>query len=395
MKHIKNSIKGSIFLLEHAGVPVTTSTDFQEPIKNGSLCVDTTNQNLYILSNGIWIAFGTGFSSNDWIPRGGTVLNKPVYGNIEISDGKAFYSGQSSISFSDAQLILGFSNNDLNLSNNLNLILNRNYVIQSNNSVVNIDSTSQHNYINKITTILSPGVILSNSSNNTINSNITNPLSLTNSDNNQISGKIQNTSNFSTILNSSFILNTTPSISINNGNNLNITASIEQTNSFNISDNTYFNLRGKVYGVNSIYQLSNNNFIEGTFKNITHKSSNFISFYGNMTDTIFNNNEFIYNLGHITANSAGILTGSASTSSILTYNNGLYNLGVLGLVNINQTNNTLLLGKNTNISINNVNDNLLSNNNGYLLSTNSNTNILMNNSNTYYPSAKSFIQSSI
>ena len=37
----------------------------------------------------------------------------------------------------------------------------------------------------------------------------------------------------------------------------------------------------------------------------------------------------------------------------------------------------------------------MSANNGYLLSTNSNTNILMNNSNTYYPSAKSFIQSSI
>jgi len=47
MKHIRNSVKG-VFFLEHQGVPTATLTDFNETIKDGSLCVDRNNQDLYI-----------------------------------------------------------------------------------------------------------------------------------------------------------------------------------------------------------------------------------------------------------------------------------------------------------------------------------------------------------
>lgn len=54
MLHIRNSVKG-VFFLENNGVPISLLTDFNEPIINGSLCVDRTNQDLYILKAGLWL----------------------------------------------------------------------------------------------------------------------------------------------------------------------------------------------------------------------------------------------------------------------------------------------------------------------------------------------------
>ena len=86
MKHIRNSVKG-VFFLEHLGVPTATLTDFRETIKDGSLCVDRNNHDLYILKSGVWTLFSSGISSGDFIPRAGTNVGLPVTGNIEMQDG--------------------------------------------------------------------------------------------------------------------------------------------------------------------------------------------------------------------------------------------------------------------------------------------------------------------
>jgi len=59
MLHIRSSIKG-VFLLETNGIPTALTTDLGETIKNGSLCVDTINDDLYILKDGIWVLVSLG-----------------------------------------------------------------------------------------------------------------------------------------------------------------------------------------------------------------------------------------------------------------------------------------------------------------------------------------------
>ncbi len=390
MKHIKNSIRGSISLLEHAGIPVALDSDFAEPIKDGSLCVDTTSQDLYILRNRVWVKMGSGFNQDDWIPRKGTDVNKPVYGDIEITDGIKFFSGQSGITFSDSKLVLGFSNNDLNISDNYSLILDRNFIIQKDSALLTIDSVSKNNFVNKINNTISPGTVFSNSSDNIINSNINFPTSFTVVNNSVFGGNIQNKADFGNMSNSTFHINSTPQVNFTNGYNNNINLVIEQTQTFSMLSNSYMNLRGKIYGNNSLYQGNSSSYVEGTFKNVSHKNSNFINFYGHLSDTIFTDNNYVYNLGHITGNEAGVLTGSASTSSKLLSSYQVYNLGVLGSVNLSNINNTLFLGRNTNIKASIVADNTLSNNNGYSLSNNSDKNILFNNENKMFTSTRRY-----
>jgi hypothetical protein len=64
MIHIRNSKPNSVFFLEHEGIPTALVTDFSEPIVNGSLCIDTTNEQLYQLRNSVWVLIGGGSSSN-------------------------------------------------------------------------------------------------------------------------------------------------------------------------------------------------------------------------------------------------------------------------------------------------------------------------------------------
>ncbi|MFM2393873.1 MAG: hypothetical protein RLZZ546_1855, partial [Bacteroidota bacterium] len=318
MKHIKNSIKGSIYLLEHAGVPVALSTDFSETIKNGSLCVDTTNQDLYILRNSVWVKMGAGFNEDDWIPRKGTNVNKPVYGDIEIQDGIKLYSGQSGINFADAQLGFEYSDNDLNTSINNNLTLNRNILYQRSDVVSSFDSASINNFVNKITNNIAPGVAFNNSTNNIINSNLAFPTSFTNFTYNNLNGNIGNIADFSYTYNSSINVNSTPEINIGNLSKGNISISVDQTQTFSLISNSYLNLRSRIYGNNSVIQQNNYNYVEGTFKDTRYTNNNFVNSQGHFSDVVFTFNNYVYNLGHITGNEAGILTGSASTTSIIT-----------------------------------------------------------------------------
>jgi hypothetical protein len=66
MIHVRNSILGGVFILEHDGIPTAVKTDFNEPIANGSLCIDNTNDNLYILKNQIWTIIGGSSTSGDF-----------------------------------------------------------------------------------------------------------------------------------------------------------------------------------------------------------------------------------------------------------------------------------------------------------------------------------------
>jgi hypothetical protein len=61
MLHIRSSIKG-VFILENNGIPSNTTTDLGESIVDGSLCIDRTNQKLYMLTSGTWTLIGGGSS---------------------------------------------------------------------------------------------------------------------------------------------------------------------------------------------------------------------------------------------------------------------------------------------------------------------------------------------
>lgn len=58
MQHIRSSSQDGIFLLETNGSPTDLITQFGETIKNGSLCVDTNDNNLYILRSENWELVG-------------------------------------------------------------------------------------------------------------------------------------------------------------------------------------------------------------------------------------------------------------------------------------------------------------------------------------------------
>lgn len=64
MKHVRSSVKG-IFFLENIGTPVSLTTEYDEPIPNGSVCVDTISGNMYSLKSSIWTLVGTGSGTSD------------------------------------------------------------------------------------------------------------------------------------------------------------------------------------------------------------------------------------------------------------------------------------------------------------------------------------------
>ncbi len=389
MKHIKNSIKGSIFLLEHAGVPVALSTDFAEPIKNGSICVNTTNQDLYIFKGNAWVMIGSGFNVDDWIPRNGTPINKPVYGDIEFLEGVKLYSGQSGITFSDSQLIFEFSDNDLDTNENFSLLLNRNFVLQKNTALVSFDSASYDNNINRIKTTSAPGVDFSNTVNNNINSNLNYPTNFSNFSNNTLNGVLGNNADFINTHYSSFYItsNGTNSMSFINNSHTHVNLDISQSQSFVYNTMLQSHVRGRVIGDNSIFDTISNSYIEGTILNSNYSNNTFVNSYGHTADLQLINSNYIYNLGQITGDDYSIISTSSTSSSIDTAT-GLYNIGILSAVDLSRLHNTIFLGKNTNIKTDLIYDNMLVNNNGYYLNTNTRKNLLYNNENKNYITTK-------
>lgn len=64
MKHVRSSVRG-VFFLENIGVPVGLTTEYNETITNGSICVDTITGNLYSLKSNVWTLVGTGSGTTD------------------------------------------------------------------------------------------------------------------------------------------------------------------------------------------------------------------------------------------------------------------------------------------------------------------------------------------
>jgi len=393
MKHIKNSIKDGLFLLEHSGIPIAILTDFNENISNGSLCVDKTNQDLYILKSGAWVKYGSGFDGDTYIPLAGTTINKPVTGDIQFLNNKKLYSGESSIRLSTTRLILGFSDNN-NTTSNFSYIYDKNVILLKNDCIITIDSNSKNNFIDRVSTKTSTGLVLSNSTNNYILSEIKSPLNMTELSYSYIKG---NFNDLNVAYNSHLNLN------INEG--VGVTGTIINSNSFvdfSISTNVIptqpisleynSNSKIRINNIGNILTSNNNytNYIEGTIKDFVFTFNNYISLYGNVEKTTFNNNAHIYNLGHITNDKGAILFSNITTTSSNIENSyGVYNIGMLGAISIIGSTNTLFLGRNMNNSIISNSDDVFINTNGIETINNSFNNISINTTN------RDFISSSI
>ncbi len=377
MKHIKNSLKNGIYLLEHSGVPVATSTDFSEPIKNGSICVDTTNQEIYLLKNNSWVKIGAGFDKDEWIPRKGTFINKPVIGDIEFSDGYKLYSGLSEILLSDSELIFNYTNFPLTGENTLSL--NRNVIFKTDTAILNIDSASKNNYINKVTNTIAPSVSFTNSSDNYINSNLKKPATFNNFNSNNVSGNIGDEITFNNINNSDININSVNDVNISNSSYIKIDSNLTQSDNLVLMNNNYFSLKGLIHGSNSSFQNLEYIFLDGNFKKTKINTGNYINFYGSMNDTEITNVNNFYNIGHITGEETADLLAPFVSNSVFKNINSIYNLGEIGAIDFQNSANVLLLGKNTNLKSSHSTSNLFINNNAYYTNSGSIKNIFINN----------------
>jgi hypothetical protein len=393
MKHIKNSIKDGLFLLEHSGIPIAILTDFNENISNGSLCVDKTNQDLYILKGGAWVKYGSGFDGDTYIPLAGTKLNKPVTGNIEFMSGKKLYSGETSINLTNTRLILGFSDNN-NTTSNFSYIYDKNVILLKNDSIITIDSNSKNNFIDRVSTNTSTGLILNDSSNNYILSEIKKPLNITQSSYSYIKGNFNDlnasyNSHLNLYINEGYgIIGT--NINFNTNTDYNISTFVIPTQPILLEYNN--NSKFRINNIGNKLTSNNNydNYIEGTIKDFEFTFNNYISLYGNVEKTTFNNNSHIYNLGHITNDEGAILfSNNTTTSSNIENTYGVYNIGMLGAISIIDSTNTLFLGRNINNSIISNSDDIFINTNGVETINNSFNNISINTTN------RDFISSSI
>lgn len=379
MKHIRNSVDNSIFLLEHLGIPVARKTDFNENIKNGSLCVDITNTDLYILKVVGWVKIASGFNTGDWIPLAGTEINKPVSGDIEIANGVKFYNGQSKIIYSDNKLVIGFSDNDVNTNINNSISLDRNYIIHSDDAVFTIDNNSKDNFAFKLTRNISTGIQISNSSNNKIFSKLNYETSIVASNNNFVTGNITNRLAFNNVNNSKLNINTSPISIFSNIGSVNGNLNIEQSDIFSFQNNNYVNINGRIYGKNTVLQNIDNSYVTGSIKNHTNYLSKNLYIYSDIANVYSNNNSSIYSIGQLSSSTNGSLLTNSTTSSLVNISY-LSNIGLLSNFVIKNVNNFVSIGKNLNIKNIGSNNTLTLNSNGYSIS-NSESNLLFNNQN--------------
>lgn len=377
MKHIKNSLTGSIFLLEHHGIPTSNTTDFNEVIISGSLCVDITNNELYILKNTVWTKIGSGFDINKFIPLQGTYLNKPTFGDVEFVDNKGIYSGQSRIKLTNNSLYLQFSDNDLNTLINNTLKLDKNTIWFKDNSLLNVDSSSIDNFIFSSKTTTGTGLSLQNSLKNILLTNIGNQLSLINSSSNNLMGEISSTLSLINVNKSKLYLNINNPLTIANVSQteFNISSSIS-TLTLNQINNS--NFKGYWSGTSSLLNIISYVYYEGNLVDSNLNNLVYSSIYGITNKLFINEVENFYNLGIVNSEPNGLNTFSLSLTTNITFSKYLFNLGNLGLSTIFHSNNLTLLGMNASNIINYSNFNILNNNYGHKLN-NSDYNTMINN----------------
>lgn len=363
MKHLRNSTNDTVYLLEHHGKPTVLTTDFGETITKGSLCIDLTSQDLYILRNTTWVLVGTSSTSTgDFIPLAGTSTT-PVFGDIEFEEDMSLYSGRSKITIGDTTLDVRYDTNILSLNDNL--------IFHKDDTTINVDTNSLNNIILKSNINL----ILTDSSENIINSIIDN-ISLNNVNYSSVSGKIRGITSLDSIVYSNL--------------------SLVSDNNLMLSDITKTHIYGSIVSNNFSFQTVNNSFIHSNIFDITNFTNvdkayitgslklaelsdiTNISYIGDLDNIGVSNSKYIYSIGHMTSEPTADLEYSESYKSNISDIEGLFNLGALGAVDVTTGSNyNTFIGRNLFSSIINSKQNTYINTNK-ADSTNSNQNYFFN-----------------
>ncbi len=368
MRHIKNSDKDGIYILVHPGVPNSTTTEYGELITEGSICIDYTYKDLYILKNGIWQKYGVGFDGNAYIPLDGTAFNKPVTGDIEFANGISTYSGTSRITH--------YQNNVNIDSNDLRLYIGDNVIFSAKNTPL-IDSASKQNFI---TTLLDNGLTMSNSFNNKLFMTIDNTnTTFTNSYNNTITGKFiggvlqfidNNTNSFN--LNFDYV-SSTDIINIFGNQDSDISALLNSGSNTNITDNTSLYMNA-ILSNTDITNMTNSHIVGRLDDSHIHDSNNLKS------------NAFLINSEISNSTYTTIFGGIIANADItLSSHNMIFSSS--NILNMNDVRYSVLLGSVSNMVLNNIENNIISNTDGYTitnvgLGSNSNYNTVLQSKST-------------
>lgn len=348
MRHIKNSDKDGIYILVHPGVPNSTTTEYGELITEGSLCIDYTYKELYILKNGIWQKYGVGFNGDAYIPLDGTAFNKPVTGDIEFANGISTYSGSSRITHYQ---------NNVNIDSNIKRLNIGDNIIYSSKNTPLIDSLSKSNFItslldNNLTmtnsysnkvfmSIDGVNATISNSNNNTINGRfIGGVLQFINNNTNSFRFNFNDISSIDTVDISSNIDSDISLLNINSGFDtliLNNNALYTNISSFSNSQ------------INTVYK----SYITGVMNDSIIQSSNNINTNAHLINTEIKNSTYTNIFGGIIANSSIELS---SHNTILTSSN---------ILNMNDVRYSVILGDVSNMDLDNIENNIIINTDGY------------------------------
>ena len=148
MKHIRSSVK-DVFILENSGIPVSTFTDFSEPIPIGSLCIDTLSGDLFIFKGINWFNIsnisGTSGLNTSYIRTQPTKVALgglpqgiiPNYGTIqELLDDVFYPFTQPTISLSTSSVyekgVVINKSMSYNITLNNGIVLNRQILLDTN-----------------------------------------------------------------------------------------------------------------------------------------------------------------------------------------------------------------------------------------------------------------------
>lgn len=348
MRHIKNSDKDGIYILVHPGVPNSTTTEYGELITEGSLCIDYTYKELYILKNGIWQKYGVGFNGDAYIPLDGTAFNKPVTGDIEFADGISTYSGSSRITHYQ---------NNVNIDSNIKRLNIGDNIIYSSKNTPLIDSLSKSNFI---TSLLDNNLTMTNSYSNKVFMSIDGVnATISNSNNNTINGRFiggvlqfinNNTNSFR------FNFNDISSIdTVDISNNIDSDISLLNINSgfdtLILNNNAlYTNISSFSNSqINTVYK----SYITGVMNDSIIQSSNNITTNAHLINTEIKNSTYTNIFGGIIANSSIELS---SHNTILTSSN---------ILNMNDVRYSVILGDVSNMDLDNIENNIIINTDGY------------------------------
>jgi hypothetical protein len=381
MKHIRNSING-VYFLQNKGVPVSSETDFNQPIKKGSLCVDNNNADLYIRKENSWELIASNLSGGDFIPLAGTDVGKPVSGLIEMSEDTGFTYKTNQVIFRENGITFHFTNEDNDFVEDIGVNFGKDVIFRRDNAITSIDSESNENFVY----LLEDNLTLVNSHNNTILNKAKN-VELINTDNSILRTNAQNIQIDS--MNSVSVDGLYREVLINGTNStigIKNNVYLKGANFYDLSSNTTYPIT-----INDSFDL----FLEGFMKNLNIEKTSDLFIIGNMNNlnSIDNYNVYVFgkndNLTLDNSNSINLI-GNSTNNNFLDINK-IYSLGSLINSDFRESfnSNDVLLGNieglNVKGSVNNLYLNFSysdieeSNKNIFLNSTNVNSTSSVNN----------------